>query len=148
MTDFNKDHPLDFGLSDVKGTEKLEIGEDVTNSWLQTAGWCTFLGALMFFIILVIALAYRAAMASYFGVDGVATIVLVIISILTAIPGVLYWRAGAKIRLGFMRSETEEVESGFRHLLWVYRYSGILFILYLTVLFFVLLFGILKNILQ
>ncbi len=142
MNEFTNDQPLDFGIAQSTQTEKLEVNDDVTRYWMQTAGWFTFMGAFLFFIILVIVLAMRSALSSLFGLNGVWGMVLGLVALVTTVPAILYWRAGSRIRLGFMRSETEEVERGFKHLLWIYRFNGILVILYFLLLIGVFIFGI------
>lgn len=129
------ENPLDFDISSPNNQpEPLEVTEVTIDMWLKTSNWFTFLGGLLFFIALVLVLAFRAAASSLEGLGVGGGVVLVILIILTVIPAIFYWSAGSKIRLGFMRSETEIVEKGFKHLLWAYRYSGIVIILYLTLM--------------
>lgn len=128
------ENPLDFGISGEDQPEQLEITEANASALLKTSNWFTFLGGLLFFLVLVMALSIRAAASSLDGLGVGGGVVLGILIILTIIPAVFYWSAGNKIRLGFMRSETEIVEKGFRHVLWAYRYTGILTILFLIIL--------------
>ena len=59
----HQDQPLDAGFQETDGTEPLEINETITRYWTEIAGWCTFLGGIMFFIVLTLLLAARSAMS-------------------------------------------------------------------------------------
>lgn len=128
------ENPLDFGISGENQPEALQVTDVTIDMWLKTSNWFTFFGGLLFFIVLVLALAFRAAASSLEGLGVGGGVALVILIIFTLIPAILYWSAGSTIRLGFMRSETEIVEKGFKYLVWAYRYSGIVIILYIIIL--------------
>jgi len=128
------ENPLDFGISGENQPEQIEITEKTAALWLKTSNWFTFFGGLLFFMVLVMVLSIRAAASSLDGLGIGGGVVLGILIVLTIIPAVFFWSAGSKIRLGFMRSETEIVERGFRHVVWGYRYTGILVILFMIIL--------------
>lgn len=140
MNTFQQNHPLDAGFQESDGTEPLEINETVTRSWTEMAGWCTFLGGIMFFVVLTLLLAARSAMDSYFGIAPGAGIAVFIICLFSIGPAIMYWRTGSKIRLGFLRQENETLEDAFSSLLWAYRYtgviSGLVFLFILLAVFF------------
>lgn len=140
MNTFQQNHPLDAGFQEADGTEPLEINETVTRSWTEMAGWCTFLGGIMFFVVLTLLLAARSAMDSYFGIAPGAGIAVFIICLFSIGPAIMYWRTGSKIRLGFLRQENETLEDAFSSLLWAYRYtgviSGLVFLFILLAVFF------------
>lgn len=141
----HQDQPLDAGFQETDGTEPLEINETITRYWTEIAGWCTFLGGIMFFIVLTLLLAARSAMSSYFGIAPGAGLGALMICLFSIGPAIMYWKTGSKIRLGFLRQENETLEEAFSSLLWAYRYAGIITGLIFSFLILAVIFSIYNN---
>lgn len=145
MSNLQQDHPLDAGFQDIDGIDPLEINEKITRYWTEIAGWCTFLGGIMFFIVLILLLSARSAMDSYFGIDLSASVGVALICLFSIGPAVMYWKTGSKIRLGFLRQENETLEDAFSSLLWAYRYSGIITGIILLFILLAVFFSVYNN---
>ena len=146
MSEFDTDNPLDFDISTQQVDKSLQITEEIIQYWRQTANLLMVLSMVFFGFVLILILSYQTAMSTFFGVSGIGTFLIMLFCILALIPGILYWRAGNTLKLGFERSETETVERGFESLMYVLGYSGILialyFLLIILFIFAALIFGL------
>jgi hypothetical protein len=129
MDEFKNDHPLDADINIHTDHEQLEVSDSVVKYWFEIAGWSTFLGFLLFFIVFTIILAFMLASQDYLGVGAQPGIIFSVISTLVVICGFYYWQMGSKIRYGLSRSETHEIEHAFKYQFLLYRFTGILTIL-------------------
>ncbi len=129
MDEFQNDHPLDADINIHTDHEQLEVSDLVIKHWFEIAGWSTFLGFMLFFIVFTIILAFMLASQDYLGVGAQPGIIFSVITTLVIICGFYYWQMGSKIRYGLSRSETHEIEHAFKYQFLLYRFTGILTIL-------------------
>ena len=129
MDAFRNDQPLDADINISSEQEQLEVSDTIVKYWFEIAGWSTFLGFLLFFIVFTVILAFMLVSQDYLGVGAQPGIVFSVITTLVTICGFYYWQMGNKIRYGLSRSETHEIEHAFKYQFLLYRFTGILTIL-------------------
>lgn len=142
MTQIHDEQPLDAGFGDHRPeSQQLHLTPRIRQYWMEIANWCTFLGSVLLFAILVALLGFRSAMETYFGVSVWMGVGIVFFCLLLSVPALLYWMAGQQLRKGMERSETEVVEAGFGRLVGAYRFLGFIALFYMLLLVVVLLLG-------
>lgn len=119
--------PLDAGMIHSEAGEPLDINENVTRYWTEIAAWCTFSGALLFFIALVLALSWYMAQSDQFAyISTFRSAIIGGMVTASALPAWFFWKTGSNIRLGMLRQENETIEHAFAQMLYAYQFTVLL----------------------